>query len=131
QRFPMDEHIGPVTVPGVVSLVEAQRRTLKHGDTYALFDDYGDIISCEGSPAGVFHQDTRFLSGLRFSIEGRTPLMLSSTVQQNNIVLSVDLTNPDIYEDGRLVVQKDSFHLLRSKFLWRAGCHELFVVTSY
>ena len=131
ERADIDEHTGPVLVPGVVSLVETQRRTLKHGDTYALFDTYGDIQPGEASPAGVFHQDTRFLSDLRFTIEGRIPLMLSSTVQRNNIVLSVDLTNPDVYVGDRLVLQKDSFHILRSKFLWQGGCHELFVVTSY
>ena len=131
ERADIDEHTGPVLVPGVVSLVETQRRTLKHGDTYALFDTYGDIQPGEASPAGVFHQDTRFLSDLRFTIEGRIPLMLSSTVQRNNIVLSVDLTNPDVYVGDRLVLQKDSFHILRSKFLWQGGCHELFVITSY
>jgi hypothetical protein len=33
----------------------------------------------------------RFLSRLKLTIEGHTPLLLSSTVQSNNAVLDVDL----------------------------------------
>jgi len=120
-----------VLIPGVVSLLDAQRRTLKHGDTYALFDDYGDILDHDGSPAGLFHQDMRHLAGLRFRIEDRAPLLLSSTVQRNNFLLNVDLTNPDVYDGKRLVLEKDSFHVARTKFLWQAGCYELFRISSY
>lgn len=125
------EHDPHVHIPGVVSLLATQRRTLKHGDTYAMFDDYGDILSFEGSPAGLFHQDMRHLSTLVFSVEGRAPLLLSSTVQRNNFLLNVDLTNPDIYIDDRLALDKDSFHIARTKFLWEAGCYELFRISSY
>jgi glycogen debranching enzyme len=120
-----------VLVPGVVSLVESQRRTLKQGDTFAIFDHYGDISEGEHSPAGVFHLDTRFLSHLRLSIAGRLPLMLSSIVQPDNAILNVDLTNPDLFVGEKVVLAKDSFHISRTKFLWNAGCHELFIITNF
>ena len=72
---------GPVMVPGVVSLAASSRRTLKHGDSFAMFDESGDIVEVEHSPAGLFHFDTRFLSRLLFTLEGHRPLVLSSTVQ--------------------------------------------------
>ncbi|HKO88862.1 MAG TPA: amylo-alpha-1,6-glucosidase [Burkholderiales bacterium] len=126
-----DEAGGAILVPGVVSLVEAQRHTLKHGDTFALFDDHGDIGEGPHHPGGVFHQDTRYLSRLRFTVAGRLPLMLSSNVQSNNAMLNVDLTNPDLFTNGKVVLAKDSFHIERAKFLWQGACYELFTITSY
>jgi N-terminal domain of (some) glycogen debranching enzymes len=68
----------PVLVPGVVSLAASSRRTLKHGDSFAMFDELGDIHEVEHSPAGLFHHDTRFLSRLQFTLEGHRPMALSS-----------------------------------------------------
>ena len=34
----------PVLVPGVVSLAASSRRTLKHGDSFAMFDEFGDVF---------------------------------------------------------------------------------------
>jgi glycogen debranching enzyme len=33
--------------------------------------------------------------------------------------LTVDLTNPDVYRNGRIVLQKDMLHIVRTIFLWR------------
>jgi glycogen debranching enzyme len=122
---------GPVMVPGVVSLAASSRRTLKHGDSFAMLDEFGDVVEVEHSPAGLFHFDTRFLSRLFFTLEGHRPLILSSTVQPDNLTLDVDLTNPDIFEGDRLLLAKDTFHVARAKFLWEASCYELFTITSY
>jgi glycogen debranching enzyme len=122
---------GPVMIPGVVSLAASSRRTLKHDDSFGMFDEFGDVVEVEHSPAGLFHFDTRHLSRLYFTLEGHRPLILSSTVQTDNITLDVDLTNPDMFVDGRLALAKDTFHVARAKFLLNASCHELFTVTSY
>jgi len=121
----------PLVVPAVVSLTASSRRTLKHGDTFAMFDEFGDAIEVLRDPSGLFHYDTRHLSRLYFTVEGHRPLILSSTVQPDNVVLDVDLTNPDLFEGERLVMAKDMFHVARSKFLWNACCYEIFTVTSY
>jgi glycogen debranching enzyme len=118
-------------VPGVVSLAASSRRTLKHGDSFAMFDEFGDVVEVEHSPAGLFHFDTRFLSRLLFTLEGHRPLILSSTVQPDNLTLDVDLTNPDMFRGDRLVLAKDTVHVARAKFLWQASCHELFTITNY
>jgi glycogen debranching enzyme len=133
QREGQASRVGAATVliPGVVTLAASSRRTLKHADTFAMFDDFGDVLAIERSPIGLFHRDTRFLSRLYLTVEGVRPLMLSSTVQPDNVVLDVDLTNPDIFDGENLLLSKDTFHLSRSKFLWDASCHELFTVVSY
>jgi len=128
------EELAPntVVVPGVVSLAASSRRTLKHGDSFAMFDEFGDVFQLEHAPAGLFHHDTRFLSRLHFTLEGHRPMVLSSTVQPDNVMLDVDLTNPDLFDPhGTLLLAKDTFHLARAKFLWQACCYELFTVTSY
>ena len=122
---------GPVMIPGVVSLAASSRRTLKHNDSFAMFDEFGDVVEVEHSPAGLFHFDTRYLSRLVFTLEGHRPLILSSTVQPDNLTLDVDMTNPDMFVDGRLALAKDTYHVARAKFLRNASCYELFTVTSY
>ena len=90
-------------IPATSSLQVRRPRILKHGDTFGVFDHYGDILPAEGSTEGIYHQDTRYLSGLQLLINGRRPLLLSSIVQDNNALLTADLTNPDFFDAaGRL-----------------------------
>jgi glycogen debranching enzyme len=111
-------------IPAVESLAELSTRTLKHGDTFGIFDRYGDIVPGEGSPEGLFHNDTRYLSSLRLLVNGKRPLFLSSKVADNNAGLGVDLTNPDLVEDDQIALQRDMVHIVRSKFLWQGTCYE-------
>ncbi len=94
------------------------RRTLKHGDTFAVLDSHGDFGASQGGPDGLFHHDTRYLSRFEFMMNGAHPLLLGSNVLEDNLSLAVDLTNPDIYGDGRIVLPRDSIHAVRSVVLW-------------
>jgi glycogen debranching enzyme len=100
------------------------RRTLKHGDTFAVLDAHGDIGASAGGPDGVFHADTRYISHLELLLNGMQPLLLGSNVRDDNSVLTVDLTNPDIYFDGKLVLPKDTVHIIRTIFLWRGIAYQ-------
>jgi glycogen debranching enzyme len=93
------------------------RRTLKHGDTFAVFDSYGDIGATPGGADGIYYDDTRFLSRLELSLNGMQPLLLGSNVRDDNMLLTVDLTNPDLYLEKRLLLPKDMLHLVRTVFL--------------
>ena len=119
-------------IPATSSLQERRPRTLKHGDTFGLFDHYGDIVPGEGSPEGLYHQDTRFLSGLQLLINDRRPLLLSSTVQDNNALLTADITNPDFFdEEGRLRLARDTIHLVRAKYIWQARAYERLAIRNF
>jgi glycogen debranching enzyme len=119
-------------IPATSSLQERGPRTLKHGDTFGVFDHSGDIVPGEGSPEGLYHQDTRHLSGLQLLINDRRPLLLSSTVQDNNAVLSTDLTNPDFFDaEGRLQPPRDTIHIVRAKFIWEARVYERVAVRNF
>ncbi|HLI09964.1 MAG TPA: amylo-alpha-1,6-glucosidase [Alphaproteobacteria bacterium] len=118
-------------IPATSSILERRPRTLKHGDTFAVFDHYGDIVDAARSPEGLYHEDTRHLSRLELLIEGRRLLLLSSTLQDDNAVLTVDLANPDIYRGGHIALSRERLHLIRSKFLWNGSCHERLAVHNF
>jgi glycogen debranching enzyme len=131
QRLESEEVAQPFYIAAHDSLVDEPPRTLKHGDTFALFDHYGDFASRRGNTLGLYHHDTRFLSKLKLTIEQRSPLLLSSTVRTNNAVMDVDLTNPDVQHGGTLLLAKDTIHLTRMKFLWNAACYELLMLRNF
>ncbi|MDY0882241.1 amylo-alpha-1,6-glucosidase [Dongia soli] len=119
-------------IPASASSQERRPRTLKHADTFAVFDHNGDALSGPGSPEGIFHRDTRYLSHLYLTIEGKRPLLLSSTLRDDNATLTCDLTNPDLFDaDGKLVLEHDVLHLRRSRFLWNGACYERLAVRNY
>lgn len=109
-------------VAATASLQEGRSITLKHGDTFALFDHAGDL---SGNPEGLYHHDTRHLSQFSLWLNGARPMLLSAAVQDDNAALTCDLTNPDLPAGGGLgAVPNDLLHLRRSRFLWRGTCHE-------
>jgi glycogen debranching enzyme len=118
-------------IPAAVSLDERRYRTLKHDDLFALFDQRGDIQAAAGAAEGIYYRDTRHLSHLSLSIGDQPPLLLSSTVRDDNATLTCDLTNPDLYAAGRLVLKHDLIHLRRSKFLWEHRCFERITIRNF
>src|SRR5262249_30847947 len=100
------------------------RRTLKHGDTFILVDSHGDIGVIPDGSDGLFHTDTRFLSLFALTLDGAQPLLLGSNVYDDNSMLTVDTTNPDIWRGGHLTLAKDTVHLVRTLFLWRGTAHQ-------
>jgi glycogen debranching enzyme len=105
-------------------LADEFTRVLKHGDTFAVFDHYGDVKATDLGEEGLYHNGTRFLSCLLLLLGKNRPLFLSSTVKEENDLLTVDLTNPDLLEEDRVAVPHGTLHIFRSKFLWRAACYE-------
>ena len=73
--------------------------TLKDDDLFLLTDTLGNIGGCttddRSAGMGLFCNDTRFLSRLELQIEGRSPILLSSTADKG-FILSVLCTNPTI-----------------------------------
>nr|MBA3563634.1 amylo-alpha-1,6-glucosidase [Gammaproteobacteria bacterium] len=103
---------------------DAQPRVLKHGDTFAVFDLNGDIDTARDAEQGLYHRGTRFLSRQRLRIATQQPLLLNSTVRLDNSVLIADLTTPDLCRDGRVLIEKGTLHVLRSKLLWGGAQYE-------
>jgi glycogen debranching enzyme len=100
------------------------RRSLKHDDTFIVLDSHGDIGASAGGPDGLFNADTRYLARLELVLDDLQPLLLGSNLRDDNSALTVDLTNPDIYRNGRIVLQKDMLHIVRTVFLWRGTAYQ-------
>ena len=113
------------------SLVQRALRTLKHGDAFAVFDNYGDIGVIGTGPEGLYFNDTRFLSWYGLWFEGKRPLLLSSVVQDDNAALSVNLANPDVHIDGVISLPRGTIAIERTKFLWQAVCFERIGFRNY
>ena len=125
------ENTSQFYIPAVTSLQERRLRALKHDDSFALFNHYGDIVPFRGTPDGLYHCDTRYLSHLELRMNSQQPLLLSSTVHDDNAVFAADLTNPDLFGNGELLLPRDTFHIQRLKFMWRGSCHERVTVRNY
>src|SRR4051812_26936402 len=101
------------------------RRSLKHDDTFIVLDSHGDIGASAGGPDGLFNCDTRYLARLELVLdEAQQPLLLGSNLRDDNSALTVDLTNPDVVRNGRIVLQKDMVHIVRTVFLWRGTAYQ-------
>jgi glycogen debranching enzyme len=112
-------------------LIDYRTKVIKHGETFALFDRYGDIHPLGKGEQGLYHEGTRFLSRLSFRLGGMRPLFLSSTVTQDNVLVSIDLTNPDMSKGGDVIIPRGTLHIFRSKFLWKEVCHERLRISNY
>jgi glycogen debranching enzyme len=113
------------------SLTDEHIEVLKQGDTFGLFDRYGDIHSLQTGSHGLYHEGTRFLSRFALTINGERPLLLSSTVKEDNVLLNVDLTNPDMTYEGQGEVARGTLYLSRARFLWQGRCFERLRVHNY
>ena len=107
------------------------RQTLKHGDTFIVLDNHGDIGATAGGTDGLFHRDTRFLAHLELLVNSLPPLLLGSNVGDDNSLLNVDLTNPDIAKNNHIVLEKDTLHIVRTTFLWQATAYQRLGVKNH
>src|SRR5262249_28009706 len=114
-----------------VERARAQSRVLMHGDSFAVFDQRGDVVPSPGSDHGLYHRGTRFLSRFELLFGNRQPLLLSSGVSDDNVVFAADLTNPDTVRGDRVVVTSGILHLFRSRVLFNGGWTECIRITNY
>src|SRR6202790_3381357 len=107
------------------------RRSLKHDDTFIVLDSHGDIGASAGGPDDLFNADTRYLARLELVLDEVQPLLLGSNLRDDNSALTVDLTNPDVYRQGRIVLPKDMLHIVRTIFLWRGTAYQRIGVQNH
>jgi glycogen debranching enzyme len=112
-------------------LADDRNRVLKHDETFAVFDHYGDIKPIGLGEEGIYHEGTRYLSCLILQLGKDRPLLLSSTVKEDNDLLAVDLTNPDIRSGDQIVIPRGTLHIFRAKLLWQGTCYERLRIRNY
>jgi glycogen debranching enzyme len=121
----------PYYISAAAPLAGERDRVLNQDDTFAVFDHHGDIRPVGMKEQGLFHEGTRFLSCLSLRLGRGDPMFLSSTVKEDNAVLTVDLTNPDIRTGDHVELARGIVHLFRSVFLWGGACYQRLRLRNY
>lgn len=103
--------------------------TLKDDDLFLITDTMGNIVGRGGEAAstglGLFCRDTRFLSRLELQIEGRSPMLLSSSADKG-FAFSALCTNPPIA--GHLAAETLG---IEREMVLNGGLFEDLTVTNY
>jgi glycogen debranching enzyme len=113
------------------ALADDRTRVLKYGDTFAVFNRYGDIEAFGASQFGLFHAESRHLSRFTLQLDRQQPLLLSSTIREDNAFLSVDLTNVDSASGAAESLPRGTLHAFRLQFLRQASCYQHVRLLNY
>jgi glycogen debranching enzyme len=113
--------VSPFYIPATAALAAYRPHVLKRDDCFAVLDPFGNVQATVPAAEGLFFEDTRYVSQLIVTIDGARPLLLSSTVSEDNAVLAADLANPDLMVEGKLRLPRASVHVLSSLLLGEAA----------
>lgn len=98
--------------PVLVTDLASKTLAVKEGDTFLYSDLEGNLDHGGDFGLGLFAGDTRFLSHFRLTINGRDPVLLSSS-SERGYMSHVDLTNPDLYDADALTVPQQTLNIRR------------------
>src|ERR671918_390438 len=101
-------------VPVVVTELLSRVLAIKEGETFCYSDTEGNLDDRPGFGLGLYSRDTRFLSHFKMRISGRDPILLSSSAERAYMCY-VDVTNPDLYDDGRIAVPQQTLNIRRMR----------------
>ncbi|QDV13068.1 Amylo-alpha-1,6-glucosidase [Rosistilla oblonga] len=108
----------------------ADIQVLKQGDTFAIFDRLGEVGTAGESEQGLYHLGTRFLSNWELLINQKRPLLLNSTMKEDNSSLVVQMTTPELPQSGHVLPQ-GTLHVFRSMLLDSGGFYEHLQLKNY
>ena len=105
--------------PAVSPACAHERQTVKQGDVLVVGHTDGQIHPGCGCGQGIFHRDTRYLSGLSLRLAGRPFIVLSSTAEQNFFSRTEAMNEAWTTLDGRQV-RRETLHLGRTRIVEQA-----------
>ncbi|HEV8711651.1 MAG TPA: amylo-alpha-1,6-glucosidase [Candidatus Binatia bacterium] len=112
----------------------AQRRPqvlLNHAESFAIFDLAGDIPLAYRDSYGFFHRGTRFLHRYELRLNGKLPLLLSTTTTHEGSGLVTHLSNADELRDGEVSLLRDTVAVRRDKTLLGGSLYERVQLQNY
>jgi len=123
--------VSPFYIPATDAGAARERRVLKHSNCFVVLDEWGSAQADGTAAEGLFFEDTRHLSHLTVTIDDHRPLLLSSTVTEENLTLSADLTNLDLMQEGQLRLAKATVHVHSSILLGEDALFQSLEVKNY
>ena len=91
-------------------------QVLKHGRSFFVSDENGDVPAGNTAALGLYHRDTRFLSRLELKLDGLRPMLLHSSPEKNYLQL-VELAYPMKVVDPTGVERRENLSLSRERVL--------------
>ncbi len=102
--------------PVLVTDLASKTLAVKEGDIFLYSDREGNLDHGGTYGLGLYAWDTRFLSHFHMTVGGRDPVLLSSSAERGYMG-HVDLTNPDLYEGGRVAVPQQTLNIRRVRVI--------------
>lgn len=114
EETPVQEGVSPEQGAAPVLVTDLASKTLavKEGGTFLYSDLEGNLDHGGDYGLGLYSHDTRYLSHFRMTVNGRDLVLLSSTAERG-YMSHVDLTNPDLFEDGVLSAPQQTINVRR------------------
>lgn len=116
-------------IPFIIVDIRERRLAIKEGDHFLFTNSEGNIPADNTSGLGLYYKDTRFLSNFEFTINGRTPVLLSSTAERDYLA-HIELTNADIRDGERLAIPQETLNIRRLRVIYE-GLHERIRIKNY
>jgi glycogen debranching enzyme len=107
------------------------RLVLKHDDAFLVADRRGDLPGLPESEFGFYADGTRFLSQLELRVHQRRPLVLNAAVLDDALQSAIELTNPDIQAEGRLILPGRTLRISRLLALHRNRLDQALSIESF
>jgi glycogen debranching enzyme len=98
----------------VVDIRDVQ--VIKDDRTFLVTDRQGNVPEGNSAALGLYHRDTRFLSGLELDVSGLAPVLLHSSTERNYSQI-VELTYPFETIDVEGVHRKENVSVQRFRVL--------------
>ncbi len=127
----LDDDEQEFPVGASADLLDTGTRVLKHGETFLVCERHGDVLGRLHGQLGLYHHGMRHLSRLRLRIAGQRLLLLGSSVRADNVVLVVELMNPDLEVPNERSIDHGTIHVRRERLLWEGTLYEEIRFTSY
>jgi glycogen debranching enzyme len=102
----------------------------KEGDVFLYADAEGNLNPSKSALAGLYHRDTRFLSELMLLIDGRVPLLLSTSTERG-FMSHIDLSKQDVVASGEGVATLEQAVNIRRTRVVRDRLYERVRLKSY
>ncbi|HEY7659143.1 MAG TPA: glycogen debranching N-terminal domain-containing protein [Actinomycetota bacterium] len=111
---PAPDRRDTAAAPVLVTDLASKTLAVKEGHTFLYSDLEGNLDHGGDFGLGLYRQDTRFLSHFRMTVNGRDPVLLSSS-SERGYMSHVDLTNPDLYEGDVVCAPQQTINIRRAR----------------
>lgn len=103
-------------VPFIIVDMKEKKLSVKEGGSFLYSNLEGNVGIGNTSGFGLYVDDTRFLSVFEMKVNGREPVLLSSSADRDYMA-HIELTNIDVWEGDKLVVPQETLNIRRDRVI--------------